>query len=174
MLRIEDTDVARSSAESEAGVLDDLRWLGLDWDEGPDVGGPHGPYRQSERLGLYREHAERAGRRAASRTPASAPTTSSSSGARAALAAGRPPHYDGRCRALQRRRARGAPRRGPAREHPLRGRAELDWTLDDLVRGEVRFPAGMVGDFVRAALERPADLQLRLRGGRRGRCASPT
>src|SRR5512135_2490975 len=57
VLRIEDTDVARSSAESESGVLDDLRWLGLGWDEGPDVGGPFGPYRQSERLGLYREHA---------------------------------------------------------------------------------------------------------------------
>ena len=47
VLRIEDTDVERSSADSEQGVLDDLRWLGLQWDEGPDVGGPHGPYRHS-------------------------------------------------------------------------------------------------------------------------------
>src|ERR1700730_13600794 len=52
VLRIEDTDVERSSRESEAAILRDLRWLGLDWDEGPDVGGPCGPYRQSGRLAL--------------------------------------------------------------------------------------------------------------------------
>lgn len=59
VLRIEDTDRERSRAEWEAQIIQGLRWLGLDWDEGPDVGGPHRPYRQSERLGLYREHAER-------------------------------------------------------------------------------------------------------------------
>ena len=53
ILRIEDTDVERSTRESEAAILRDLRWLGLDWDEGPDIGGPRGPYRQSERLHLY-------------------------------------------------------------------------------------------------------------------------
>src|SRR5512142_3588741 len=58
ILRIEDTDTERSTSESEASVLEDLRWLGLQWDEGPDVGGPHGPYRQSERLHLYRAHAQ--------------------------------------------------------------------------------------------------------------------
>ncbi len=58
ILRIEDTDVERSTRESEAAILEDLRWLGLQWDEGPDVGGPHGPYRQSERLHLYRSHAD--------------------------------------------------------------------------------------------------------------------
>src|SRR6059036_3126242 len=59
VLRVEDTDVQRSSAESEMGVLDDLRWLGLEWDEGPDVGGPYGPYRQTERQDLYRAAADR-------------------------------------------------------------------------------------------------------------------
>ena len=59
VIRIEDTDVERSSGASETGVLDDLRWLGLDHDEGPDVGGPYGPYRQSERLPLYRERVGR-------------------------------------------------------------------------------------------------------------------
>ena len=57
VLRIEDTDQARSTAESERAILDALRWCGLDWDEGPDVGGPHGPYRQSERSSIYREYA---------------------------------------------------------------------------------------------------------------------
>lgn len=58
ILRIEDTDQARSTPESEQAILDALRWLGLSWEEGPDVGGPHGPYRQSERSAIYREHAD--------------------------------------------------------------------------------------------------------------------
>ena len=57
ILRIEDTDQARSSQESEQAILRSLRWLGLAWDEGPDVGGPRGPYRQSERAAIYQEHA---------------------------------------------------------------------------------------------------------------------
>ena len=56
VLRIEDTDAARSTAASENAILEALQWLGLSWDEGPDVGGPHGPYRQSERRDVYREH----------------------------------------------------------------------------------------------------------------------
>jgi glutamyl-tRNA synthetase len=59
VLRIEDTDTERSSWEMVAGIVDGLRWLGLDWDEGPDVGGPHAPYFQSQRLETYREHAQR-------------------------------------------------------------------------------------------------------------------
>ncbi len=57
ILRIEDTDQQRSTAESERTILDALHWCGLAWDEGPDVGGPHGPYRQSERSSIYREYA---------------------------------------------------------------------------------------------------------------------
>ena len=58
LLRIEDTDRARSTPESEKAILDALNWLGLDWDEGPNKGGPHGPYRQSERSDIYRQHAD--------------------------------------------------------------------------------------------------------------------
>ena len=58
LLRIEDTDQARSTPESEKQIMDSLRWLGLDWDEGPDVGGDKGPYRQSERREIYAEHAQ--------------------------------------------------------------------------------------------------------------------
>ncbi len=57
ILRIEDTDRTRSSPESESAILRALGWLGLSWDEGPDVGGPFGPYRQSDRTAQYREHA---------------------------------------------------------------------------------------------------------------------
>ena len=58
ILRIEDTDQVRSTAESEQAILDSLRWLGLEWDEGPDVGGEYGPYRQSERGDVYQEHVQ--------------------------------------------------------------------------------------------------------------------
>ena len=58
VLRIEDTDAARSTPESEAAILESLSWLGLTWDEGPDVGGPHAPYRQSERAPVYTEHVD--------------------------------------------------------------------------------------------------------------------
>jgi len=59
ILRIEDTDAERSTPEAVQVIFDAMRWLGLDWDEGPHVGGDHGPYFQSERIGLYREHAEK-------------------------------------------------------------------------------------------------------------------
>src|SRR3954447_19495826 len=59
VLRIEDTDVERSSADQVSGILEGLRWLGLTWDEGPEAGGPHAPYFQSERLATYRAAAER-------------------------------------------------------------------------------------------------------------------
>ena len=59
VLRIEDTDVERSSQDMVTGILDGLRWLGLTWDEGPEVGGAHGPYFQSERLDRYRAAADR-------------------------------------------------------------------------------------------------------------------
>ena len=57
ILRIEDTDFERSTRESERGILADLRWMGLDWTEGVEAGGDYGPYRQSERLHIYRAHA---------------------------------------------------------------------------------------------------------------------
>ena len=146
VLRIEDTDVERSSAESESGVLDDLRWLGLGWDEGPDRGGPHGPYRQSERLAIYRERADLLVAQGAA-YPCFCADAELAERRAAALAAGRPPHYDGRCRRLS-----GAERdamRKDGRPESIRFAVpDGDQVLDDLVRGEVRFPAGMVGDFV--------------------------
>ena len=57
--RIEDTDLERSEARYETQLIEDLKWLGLDWDEGPDVGGPYPPYRQSDKMDVYRSYAER-------------------------------------------------------------------------------------------------------------------
>lgn len=146
VLRVEDTDVERSSAESERGVLDDLDWLGLTPDEGPAQGGPHGPYRQSERLALYRERAEHLVARGQA-YPCFCTEAELEAKRLAAHAAGRPPHYDGRCRRLS--MAEREALRAEGRPESIRFAVEpRDWTLDDLVRGEVRFPAGMVGDFV--------------------------
>ena len=146
VLRIEDTDVERSSAASEQGVLDDLAWLGLDFDEGPREGGPRGPYRQSERLGLYRAKAEALLARGAA-YPCFCDDAGLEQRRQIARAAGRTPHYDGRCRDLSRDEREARVRAGEA--HSLRfAVAPGDWTLQDLVRGEVTFPEGVVGDFV--------------------------
>jgi len=59
VLRIDNTDLERSTKESEEGVLEGLRWLGIKWDEGPDIGGPYGPYRQLERMDTYKETVEK-------------------------------------------------------------------------------------------------------------------
>src|ERR1700739_3950769 len=99
ILRIEDTDVERSTRESGEAILRDLRWLGLNWDEGPDVGGGRGPYRQSERLHLYQSYAKEllAGGRAHS-CFCSMPQLEADR--QAAVAEGRPALYAGTCRRL--------------------------------------------------------------------------
>ncbi len=146
VLRIEDTDLARNDPGSERGVLDDLRWLGLDWDEGPDAPGAYGPYRQSERLARYREEAELLVSRGFA-YPCFCTDSELEHRRDMARAAGRPPHYDGHCRRLslgerEKYRAEGRP-------ESLRFAVEpRDWELHDAVRGLVHFPAGMVGDFV--------------------------
>jgi nondiscriminating glutamyl-tRNA synthetase len=146
VLRIEDTDVQRSSEASEGGVLADLEWLALEWDEGPDRGGPYGPYRQSERLALYRERAEQLVASGAG-YPCFCTDAELEERRKLALAAGRPPHYDGRCRRMS--LAERAAARKEGRPESVRFAVEpRDWVLKDRVRGEVRFPSGMVGDFV--------------------------
>ena len=105
ILRIEDTDAERSTKESEDSILEDLRWLGLDWDEGPDVGGAAGPYRQSERLHLYTSYANEllAGGHA---YHCFCPPQKLEADRRAMLASGRPPRYAGTCRSLGAEEAR--------------------------------------------------------------------
>jgi nondiscriminating glutamyl-tRNA synthetase len=99
VLRIEDTDAGRSTAEAERGILADLGWLGLDWDEGPDVDGPCGPYRQSERLEAYRDAATALLDRGLAYRCFCQPHELEQA-RRRAMAAGAPPRYDGRCRGI--------------------------------------------------------------------------
>ena len=145
VFRIEDTDAARDTEESYRDLLDSLRWLGLDWDEGPEVGGPNGPYRQSERLDIYREVAAKL--LAAGHAYESFSTHEEVEARR--LAAGQDPKlgYDNADRYLTDQQT--AAFRAEGRQPVLRLRMpdqDLGW--HDLIRGEVRFAAGSVPDFV--------------------------
>ena len=99
VLRIEDTDRARSSAAAETAIVDALRWAGLDWDEGPDVGGDFGPYRQSERRAVYRRHAELLLEKGRA-FPCFCSPERLAEVRRAQQAAGETPRYDGLCLGL--------------------------------------------------------------------------
>ncbi|TXI62728.1 glutamate--tRNA ligase [Mycolicibacterium mageritense] len=144
VFRIEDTDAARDSQESYDAILDALRWLGLNWDEGPEVGGPHEPYRQSERSAIYRDVIARLKEAGevyeAYSTPAEVEARH--------IAAGRNPKlgYDNFDRTLtDEQRARFA---AEGREPVLRLRMpDEDLTWNDLVRGPTTFAAGVVPDY---------------------------
>ena len=145
VLRIEDTDVERSTRESEASIVGDLRWLGLDWDEGPDVGGPRGPYRQSERLHLYQSYAKEL--LAADQAYYCFCTTAQLEAERQeALAAGRPARYAGTCRRLTREQVQARLSAGERPAIRFRIPAGRDVVFTDAVRGDVRFHTDVIGD----------------------------
>ena len=144
VFRIEDTDAARDSAESYAAILDALQWLGLDWDEGPEIGGPYAPYRQSERSEIYRDVVSRL---LAAGEVYEAYSTPEEVEARH-VAAGRNPKlgYDNHDRTLT--DAERAQFVAEGRKPVLRLRMpdeDISWT--DLVRGPTTFAAGIVPDF---------------------------
>jgi glutamyl-tRNA synthetase/nondiscriminating glutamyl-tRNA synthetase len=145
VVRIEDTDIERSTSEAERAIGDDLRWLGLDWDEGPDVGGPHAPYRQSERMSSYTTAARsllEAGR--AYYCFCSADDLERER--REALATGQPPKYSGKCRAIDPAIAGERVNRGEAAALRFAVPAGRSVTFRDLVRGEVTFATEVIGD----------------------------
>ena len=147
ILRIEDTDLERSSAELEQGLLDDIEWLGLSWNEGPGKDGGHGPYRQSERAGIYRECAEKLVEKG-SAYPCFCTDDELTEKREAAKAEGRPPQYDGTCRDLgeeQRQQKRDA---GLPESIRFLVKGDDVRTVEDMARGTVEFPPDMVGDFV--------------------------
>src|SRR3954451_12850607 len=147
ILRIEDTDAERSTKESEGSILEDVRWLGLEWDEGPDIGGAHGPYRQSERLHLYASYAnELVGGEHA--YPCFCSPQKLESERKSDLAAGRPPRYHGTCRALAREEVHARLEAGEKPVIRFKVPERIDVTFHDLVRGEVTFNTEVIGDFV--------------------------
>jgi nondiscriminating glutamyl-tRNA synthetase len=145
ILRIEDTDFERSTRESERSMIEDLQWLGLQWNEGIDVGGDRGPYRQSERLHIYRAHAvELIAGGHAYQCFCSAETLDADRAA--ALAAGRPPRYVGRCRQIPRDDARRRIENGESAVVRFRVPDDRDVSFDDIVRGTVTFNTEVIGD----------------------------
>src|SRR5262249_54779944 len=146
VLRIEDTDVERSSADMVEGILDGLRWLGLDWDEGPRVGGPHEPYFQSGRLDRYREMADRLVASGNAYYCYCTPEEIQAKRA-AAEARGEAWKYDRTCAALDagemaRRERDRVPR--AIRFHVPPGAMRVD----DLVHGPIEFDGANIEDFV--------------------------
>jgi glutamyl-tRNA synthetase/nondiscriminating glutamyl-tRNA synthetase len=144
VLRIEDTDVDRSEARFESQLIEDLHWLGLDWEEGPRVGGPYAPYRQSERLGIYRRHTEQL---LAEGSAYRCFCTQDELEAARLLATKehRPQVYSGVCRAISRDESAARAAAGEdfavrllIPDRPLR--------FHDIVRGEVEFQADAVSD----------------------------
>jgi glutamyl-tRNA synthetase/nondiscriminating glutamyl-tRNA synthetase len=144
VLRIEDTDLERSEARFEDQLIGDLQWLGLDWDEGPDVGGPYVPYRQSDRFEIYREHAERLVAEGKAYFCFCTEDDLQKERERA-LAQGGQPIYSGKCRNVDPVAAKMRRRLGVAcairlkiPEHPIR--------FHDIVHGDVEFPNEVISD----------------------------
>lgn len=136
LLRIEDTDQVRSTRESEEAILRSLRWLGLSWDEGPDVGGPHGPYRQSERSAIYRVHADELLEKGhAFRCFCDAHRLDTVR--KAQIAAQQTPGYDGHCRSIP--AAESAARAAAGETHVVRMNVPREGVceVDDLLRGRI-------------------------------------
>ena len=146
VLRIEDTDEKRSTEEAMGILMGSLGWLGIDWDEGPDVGGPFGPYRQTERLHFYEDVVEKLLKEERAYFCYCTPEELEDR-RRAALKRGETPGYDGRCRNLTpaERRAFEAEGRPRAVRFAMSG---TDITVHDLIRGEAHFPANDLRDFV--------------------------
>ena len=145
VFRIEDTDAARDSEESYQAIIDALTWLGLDWDEGIDVGGPHGPYRQSQRKDIYADVLAKLIESGEAYESFSTPEETEARH----RAAGRDPKlgYDNHDRNLTDEEK--AAFRAEGRKPVIRLRMpDEDIAFDDLVRGRVEFKAGVVSDFV--------------------------
>ncbi|MFJ6740055.1 glutamate--tRNA ligase [Streptomyces sp. NPDC091279] len=145
VFRIEDTDAARDSEESYTQLLDALRWLGFDWDEGPEVGGPHAPYRQSQRMDLYQDVAAKL--LAAGHAYHCYCSTEELDARRdAARAAGKPSGYDGHCRDLSAEQTEAY--RAEGRTPIVRFRMpDEPIVFTDLVRGELTFTPENVPDY---------------------------
>lgn len=146
ILRIEDTDTERSERKFEEAQIEDLKWLDLPHHEGPDVGGDYGPYRQSERLHIYKEWADKL---LTSKKAYHCFCTEVELAAKKeiAVAAKLAPHYDGTCRNLTDAEVEAKMKAGV--ESVIRFKApEKAYDFNDHVRGHVVFPEGMVGDFV--------------------------
>ncbi len=145
ILRIEDTDLERSTKESEQAILADLRWMGLQWDEGVEAGGGYGPYRQTERMQTYADHAARLlAEGKGYYCFCSAETLDAQR--KAQLAAALPPKYAGTCRNISHSEAEARRAGGEAAVIRLRVPEGREVAFNDIVRGMVTFHTDVIGD----------------------------
>lgn len=159
VLRGDDTDTERSTSEFQTDILEGLRWLGLDWDEGLEVGGPHAPYLQSLRLDRYREAAKLLRERGAGYF-CFCSSAELEEQRRAAVATGHPPGYDGRCRVLDQAESEARVAGGEPAVVRLAVPRPGQSVFTDLVRGEIRFDHTNVEDFVLLRSDRTPTYQL--------------
>lgn len=147
VLRIEDTDLKRSSRESEENIKAALKWLGITWDEGIDVGGPYGPYRQTERLDIYKKYTDRL--LAEGKAYYCYCTDEELEEERQALIKeGKMPRYMGKCRTLTEEKKARYEAEGRKPTIRLRVPANEKLVVHDMVRGDVEFDSNGIGDFV--------------------------
>ncbi|MCG0274911.1 MAG: glutamate--tRNA ligase [Thermosediminibacteraceae bacterium] len=147
ILRIEDTDTERSTEESVAQIIRSMKWLGLDWDEGPDKGGDYGPYFQSQRLELYRKEAERLLKEGKAYYCYCTPEELAAR-REAMMKAGKAPRYEGLCRNLteeDRKRYEAEGRKPVIR---LKVPQEGQTVVEDIIRGTVVFENSVLDDFI--------------------------
>jgi glutamyl-tRNA synthetase len=147
LLRLEDTDPARSSEEYYDSIIDALTWLGLEWDEGPEVGGKYGPYRQSERRAVYDEYLDKLRESGGAYECFCTPEELDERRERM-RAAGEAPRYDGRCADLSPAERERLAQQGPKPCLRFRLDQEADLAFDDLIRGRVEIKAADLDDFV--------------------------
>ena len=147
ILRIEDTDQKRFDPAAESELLESLRWLGMDWDEGPDVGGPCAPYRQSERKQSYQEHAEALIASDHAYRCFCSPERLAQM-RQAQQQAKQPPRYDGRCRALDPAEAQARVARGEASVIRFKTPRDGSTTAVDLIRGPITVHNTDLDDFI--------------------------
>ncbi len=147
IVRIEDTDLERSTLESEADILASLRWLGIDWDEGIEMGGPHAPYRQTERLDSYRNYASRLLEKGQAYY-CYCTEEELEAERQALMACSEMPRYRGKCRSLSQAEAErlAAAGRKPVIRFRVPDNEEI--IINDLVREQVVFDSNGIGDFV--------------------------
>jgi len=147
LVRIEDTDLKRSSRESEENIKDSLKWLGLTWDEGIDVGGENGPYRQTERLDIYKKEVQRLLDEGKAYYCYCTEEELEES-RKKQVAAGQTPVYDDHCRHLTEEQVAQYKAEGRKPVIRLKVRKDGVFAFDDMVRGHVEFQASGVGDFI--------------------------
>ena len=146
VLRIEDTDLERSDPAFEKDIIDNLKWLGIEWDEGPDIGGPHAPYRQSQRTESYTEYLEKL-LKENKIYHCFCSEEELEAHRQYQMSIGQPPIYSGKCRSFSKEEAEKKIAEGKKSIIRFKAPPGQKITFLDLIRGEITFDSDLIGDF---------------------------